>query len=78
MGKTVHYGSKGNRVALQDRINRHVLHRGTAAHFDAMLEQQAFNVAVEVTREVMGRQVRYCQPSYRSTAPGFGSRLLRR
>lgn len=75
MGKTLHYGRRGNRAALEARINRHVLHRGTAAYFDAVQAAaiEAVGVANEVTRQAMGPQRSYV--TFRDDAPRFGRRL---
>jgi hypothetical protein len=77
MGKTLHYGSKGVRSALEDRINRLVLRRGTDAHFDAVCRWQGEKVAREVTRHVMGPEpvAPHKNFVFRDSAPGFGKRL---
>ena len=75
MGKTLRYGSKGNRVALLDRMDRFAIHRRTDAWYQHSLlaDRTAAEVAFEVSPGQ--RRVPPNYVTYRDTAPGFGRRL---
>lgn len=75
MSKTIRFGARGNRVALQDRIDRHVLHRHTNAWYQHAIIADAEGKRIALELSPGQARTEPSNVSFRSGAPGFGRRL---